>query len=155
MIGKYGPTVKWEKDGVVVFKKVNEGIDYKRLQQGEYTLEDIIDRTTDSTIGIYKKTPINIKKGPYGYYIQHNKIRKSIDGKTITLEEAIKLLERPSTIIHILRDDLSIRTGKYGLYIFYKTKKMTRPKFYKLDGYDMEQYDKAGLLKWIKEKYKV
>ena len=32
---------------------------------------------------------------------------------------------------------------------------MTRPKFYKLDGYDMEQYDKAGLLKWIKEKYKV
>jgi len=155
MIGKYGPTVKWEKDGVVVFKKVNEGIDYKRLQQGEYTLEDIIDRTTDTTIGIYKKAPINVKKGPYGYYIQHNKIRKSIDGKTITLEEAIKLLERPSTIIHILRDDLSIRTGKYGLYIFYKTKKMTRPKFYKLDGYDMEQYDKAGLLKWIKEKYKV
>ena len=155
MIGKYGPTVKWERDGAVVFKKVNEGIDYQKLQRGEYTLEDIIDRTTDTTIGIYKKTPINIKKGPFGHYIQHNKVRKSIDGSTITLEEAIKLLEKPSTIIHILRDDLSIRTGKYGLYIFHKTKKMTRPKFYKLDGYNMEQYDKDELLKWIKEKYKV
>ena len=69
MIGKYGPTVKWEKDGVVVFKKVNEGIDYTKLQRGEYTVEDIIDRTMDTTIGIYKKAPINVKKGPYGYYI--------------------------------------------------------------------------------------
>ena len=39
--------------------------------------------------------------------------------------------------------------------IFYKTKKMTRPKFYKLDGYNMDAYDKDNLLKWIKEKYKV
>ena len=155
MIGKYGPTVKWERDGIVVFKKVNEGIDYQKLQRGEYTLEDIIDRTTDTTIGIYKKVPINIKKGPYGYYIQHNKTRKSIEGPTITLKEAIKLLEKPSTIIYSLRDDLSIRTGKYGLYIFYKTKKMTRPKFYKLDGYNMDAYNKDDLLKWIKEKYKV
>lgn len=155
MIGKYGPTVKWERDGIVVFKKVNEGIDYQRLQRGEYTLEDIIDRTTDTTIGIYKKVPINVKKGPYGHYIQHNKIRKSIDGETITLEEAIKLLEKPSTIIHSLRDDLSVRTGKYGLYIFHKTKKMIRPKFYKLDGYNMDAYNKENLLKWIKEKYKV
>ena len=61
-IGKYGPTVKWDKDGVIVFKKVNEGIDYHRLQNGEYTLEDIIDRTTNTTIGIYKKAIINLKK---------------------------------------------------------------------------------------------
>ena len=32
---------------------------------------------------------------------------------------------------------------------------MTRPKFYKLDGYNMDTYDKDDLLKWIKEKYKV
>ena len=64
-------------------------------------------------------------------------------------------MEKPSTIVHSLRDDLSIRTGKYGLYIFHKTKKMVRPKFYKLDGYNMDAYDKDNLLKWIKEKYKV
>ena len=28
---------------------------------------------------------------------------------------------------------------------------MTRPKFYKLDDYDMDSYNKEELLKWIKE----
>ena len=48
---------------------------------------------------MYKKVPINVKKGPYGYYILYNKF-VSIDGPTITLK-AIKLLEKPSTIVHI------------------------------------------------------
>ena len=79
-------------------------------------------------------------------------ILKQNKSKKKNIEEAIKLLEKPSTIVHVLRDDLSVRTGKYGLYIFYKTKKMTRPKFYKLDDYNMDTYDKDDLLKWIKKK---
>ena len=48
----------------LVDENAQEGIDYKTLQRGEYTLEDIVDRTTDTTIGIYKKAPINVATKP-------------------------------------------------------------------------------------------
>ena len=156
MIGKYGPTVKYERDDIISFKKVNHDIDYFRLKNGEYTLDEIIDRTSDQTIGLYKNRPIDLRKGPYGYYIEYDGKKKSIgDKRIITLEDAIVLLEKPSTIVYELRDDLSIRNGKFGEYIFHKTKKMKKPKFYKLKGYDLNNYDKEKLLMWIKEKYHI
>jgi len=155
IIGKYGPTIKWQKNGNVAFKKVNENIDYDKLVEGRYSLEEIIDKSKDTTIGNYKNKPVNIKKGPYGYYIEYNKIKKSIESSNITLDEAIKLLEEPSSIVYNLRDDLSIRNGKYGKYIFYKTNKMKKPKFYKLNGYDFSSYNEKELLDWIKKKYNI
>ena len=56
---------------------------------------------------------------------------------------------------------MSIRNGKYGPYIFYKTKHMKRPQFLKLKGFkldDGEDYDTCDIEKlttWIEETYSV
>ena len=89
----------------------------------------------------------------------------SKDFNTINLDEIqyidiIKYLDRdvmdPSKPIGFIRElnkNLSIRTGKYGDYIFYKTPKMKQPKFFKLNGFseDYKNCDLNVLIKWIKE----
>lgn len=60
-----------------------------------------------------------------------------------------------SNIQRILNDDLSIRLGKYGSYIFYKTKQMRKPEFFKLASFK-EPYlicDKGILIEWIYKTY--
>ena len=155
IIGKYGPVIRYQKDGTMLFKKVIKNIDYEKLKQGKYNLDQLLDKISDNTIGMYKDFPINLKKGKYGYYIEYKSIKKSIgSNKSITLEEAVALIEKPSTIYGI-KKDLSIRMGKYGEYIFHKTEKMSKPKFYKYKDYQGDKNDKKAILEWIKEKYNI
>ena len=43
MIAKYGPVVKYEKDGETKFKSAKKDLDIEKLKRGEYTLEEIIE----------------------------------------------------------------------------------------------------------------
>jgi hypothetical protein len=56
-----------------------------------------------------------------------------------------------------LSKTLSIRTGKYGDYIFYKKPRMKTPKFFKLVGFenDYKKCNKQLLIDWIKQTYNV
>jgi DNA topoisomerase-1 len=53
-------------------------------------------------------------------------------------------------ILRVLSDDLSVRTGKYGVYVFYKTSEMSRPKFIHLRGFkeDPGTCDADTLMSW-------
>ena len=162
MIGKWGPTIKYVNGDIVIFKKVRAGIDYESIKSGLLKVDDIVDKISDESIGMYKDHPVNKKKGPYGYYIEWNNIRKSLNKETtITLENAIKLLEEPAKFYLALDDNLSIREGKYGKYIYHKTKSMKKPSFYKLNEYkdkvnlSLNQVEIEALKTWIKEKYKI
>ena len=146
MIGKYGPTVKYEKDGKVVFKKVKKDIDYDKIKNSECVVEDIVDSSTEQLIGFHEEKPIYCKYGPYGRYIQWNGQNKTIGEDTsIDLETVIPLFKP----ILILNKTTSIREGKYGSYIYYKKPKMKKPKFYKLDASLHKETDKKKLLDWI------
>ena len=63
------------------------------------------------------------------------------DTSDITIEDVRPLIENKtpvsssSSIIRNVNNDISIRNGKYGHYIFYKTDKMNKPKFIKLKGF--------------------
>ena len=53
----------------------------------------------------------------------------------IKLEDVLGVLEgkgKNSNILKKVNDSVSIRKGKYGEYIFYKTESMSKPKFLKL-----------------------
>jgi len=85
----------------------------------------------------------------------------------ISLEEVIRHIENDSTridgvaattigdvtdIIRIINDDISIRKGNYGNYIFYKTAKMKKPKFISLKTFKLD-YNKCSLndiTSWVK-----
>ena len=146
----------------VVFKKVKPGIMIEDLQNGKYSnLSEILveDSLLERVVGTYGGYNILLKTGRFGKYILWGKDgmnRKSIE-KThlqskqlsdISLDEVIRIIESEvesgttgtdlTGIIRTINDDISIRNGKYGDYIFYKTINMKKPKFISLKGFNKD-----------------
>lgn len=173
IIGKNGPTLKYTKeDGTLGFYGVKKNIDIDLLKAGHYTLEDVLETTQESikNLGLYKEQPVYLKYGSYGYYLECGELRKSLASvkinvpfKELTLEDAITILETcdpaSNSLVRHISNSLSIRKGKYGDYIFYKSENMKKPQFLKLQGFNINSdtnYMNCSLdtLKlWIKEKY--
>ena len=147
MIGKHGPVIKYEKDGETGFKSVKKGIDMNKLQKGELTLQEILDTSTKKPsgkiLGEFNGENVVLKTGKYGMYINYNGKNSSVkhvkkDYDDITLQDVLDVVKGKKTtnksIIKEISDEISIRKGKYGPYVFYKTKNMKRPKFINMKG---------------------
>jgi DNA topoisomerase-1 len=174
IIGKHGPVVKCtdkNDNKKVTFLPVKKDIDLKNKQ---LTLEDIIDNTVvnKDAIGKYKGQDLFIKNGKYGMYAKWGKESKSLKEKfgSLKIEEiqyidVIRYLDsdtvldptKPVGFVRELNSYLSIRTGKYGDYIFYKKPRVKTPQFLKLNGFDSDykKCDKMLILNWIKQKYDI
>jgi DNA topoisomerase-1 len=109
--------------------------------------------------GLYKKHPLIIKDGPHGHYLEYNKEKFSIKfdvsewikTQEINDEQIKMLIELMNQTIKI-NENISIRTGEKGRYIFYKTAKMKKPKFYNIP----DEYDDIDKIKdYIEKKYKL
>ena len=160
----------------IIFKKVKPGIIFDDLKTGKYTsLSDILveDSSLERIVGTYGGLNVILKNGRFGIYVvwgKNGENRKSFKcGKNISdisLEEVIRHIENDSTridgavttivdvtdIIRIVNDDISIRKGKYGDYIFYKTAQMKKPKFISLKTFKLD-YNKCSLndiTSWVK-----
>ena len=185
IIGKYGPVIKFidskekEKDKTkknATFIPVKKGLDIKVLldfeeQNGrKLTLDDVMDKvkTDQQSIGKYKGQDLFLKNGRYGIYAQWGKEMKSLKEldkpidkleylEVLTFLEKDNLLDpsKPVGLVRELSSNLSIRTGKFGDYIFYKKRCAKKPEFLKLNGFkdDYRMCDKGLLLNWIKITY--
>jgi DNA topoisomerase-1 len=185
IIGKYGPVIKFidskekEKDKTkknATFIPVKKGLDIKVLldfeeQNGrKLTLDDVMDKvkTDQQSIGKYKGQDLFLKNGRYGIYAQWGKEMKSLKEldkpidkleylEVLTFLEKDNLLDpsKPVGLVRELSSNLSIRTGKFGDYIFYKKRGAKKPEFLKLNGFkdDYRMCDKGLLLNWIKITY--
>ena len=123
----------------------------------------------DKKMGNYQGKPLYLKKGKYGLYVEWGSNKKSLKEfgnrpiENIEYADIIKILEKdnlldldkPVNFIRELTNNISIRTGKYGDYILYKTIKMKKPAFYKLTNFkeDYKNCDKNTILKWIEDTY--
>jgi DNA topoisomerase-1 len=60
-------------------------------------------------------------------------------------------------MVRKITDDISIRNGKYGDYIFYKTAEMKNPTFLKLKGFtgDYKTSSISSIIEWIQKTYKI
>lgn len=146
MIGKYGPVIKKDVNGDIKFLPVKKDINIDKLKKMEYSINDLIEeQSTNQIIGVYKGSNVMLKKGKYGNYITWGTDnKKSLSGldkdiDDITIDDVIPIIENKvtlnSSIVRTINDNISIRSGKFGNYIFYKTIHMTKPKFIKLDGF--------------------
>ena len=167
IIGKYGPVIKADLDGKTIFKPVKPNINLTKLRNNEYSLDDILENKTANTttrcLGKYKNKDVYVKTGKYGMYVEYNSIKKSLPLKkniqNVVLSDAIEILSNTSSnIIRKLNDDMSIRSGKYGDYIFYKKPQWKKPRFLKLNEfikeYGANSYKTCNLniiLEWLKE----
>ena len=168
-----------EENENIIFKKVKPGLIFDDLKLGKYAnLSDILveDSSLERVVGTYGGLNVILKNGRFGIYVvwgKNGENRKSFKcGKNISdisLEEVIRHIENGSNdstridgavttigdvtdIIRIVNDDISIRKGKYGDYIFYKTAKMKKPKFISLKTFKLD-YNKCSLndiTSWVK-----
>jgi len=123
----------------------------------------LIDKNIPKETTDYEIEPGYIfKTGVYGPYIKNGE--KNIKLKPgITLDKIINNNLSLDDIIHketgiiVLTESLSLRIGKYGWYIFYKTQTMHRPQFYTLKKYNFDEnnYDKNDIMKWINNTYNI
>ena len=186
IIGKYGPVIKRQlKPGskpsntlppATSFIPVKKDLDI--TQAHLMKLEDMMEPNQmkpNGSIGKYKGEDLFVKNGKYGLYAQwfkdgarEFKSLKELD--VVTVEQVkyldvLRILERETTLdpskpvgfVRELSSTLSIRTGKFGDYIFYKKPRDKTPKFLKLKEFTSEPRtcDKAVLLNWIKLTYSV
>jgi len=160
MIGKYGPVIKYEKDGETSFKGVKKNLDINKLKNGKYKLSEVLDvkkGSSGKSLGLYKDKEVLLKSGKYGMYISYDGTNKSVKHikksvEDITLSDVKDILDGKkvlsSNIIKEVNEYISIRKGKYGPYVFYKTKTMKKPRFINMKGIKTEDVT----VDWVMEK---
>ena len=162
----------------MTFIPLKKGLDIKVLTDFEQTngrkllLDDVIEPSntnSNGALGKYKGHDLFLKNGKYGPYAQwgsNMKSLKELDKPTEKMEymEVIKFLDKdildptkPVGLIRELTSNLSIRTGKFGDYLFYKKPRAKKPEFLKLNEFksDYKTCDKELLLNWIIQTYKI
>ena len=185
IIGKHGPVVKKttqitgskNKKPDVSFIPLKKGLDIKvlndfeQLHNRKMILEDVIEasNSNNGALGKYKGHDLFLKTGKYGPYAQwgtNMKSLKELDKPCEKMEyiEVIKFLDidildptKPVGLVRELSSNLSIRSGKFGDYIFYKKPRAKKPDFLKLNDFksDYKTCDKELLINWIKQTYKI
>jgi len=142
----------------------------KKIKEcSSYEIDEIKPEYKSLHCGLYKKHPLVIKDGPHGYYIDYKKEKTSLKNIETNISEWIKDQEINEERMNILIDymnndtnnminnDISIRKSKdKGYYIFYKTLKMKKPKFYSFPNELMNEPDYMNKIKdYIEKKYKL
>ena len=117
------------------------------------------ERIFDNLLISNNTEPINValKKGPYGFYLKHGTENISLDKDIVPKNANIQTINEELIIERMteymkekednnnslsgasktptsrkINEEYSIKTGKYGPYIFFKTDKMKKPKFISL-----------------------
>jgi hypothetical protein len=179
VIGKYGPIIKHcdPATNKTTFLPVKKDLDINALKAQSNSgtvsvkLEDIVDdtKTNKDAIGKYRGLDLFVKKGKYGIYAQWGSETRSLGADfsldNIVYTDVIRFLDKetvldptkPVGLVRELTPHLSIRTGKYGDYIFYKAARAKKPTFFKLAGFndDYKKCDKMLIINWIKLTYNI
>jgi len=129
-IGRFGPVVQigaTNEDDKPRFAQLG-----KELSMQTITLEEALALfRLPRTLGNFEGTTVTIGTGRFGAYILHNKkyvtLPKETDPMTITLDEAVKLIEakrQTDSANHLKTFDedaeLEVMNGRYGPYLKYK-----------------------------------
>lgn len=161
---KYGPIIiKKDGEDVEYLKVRNDiAIDMEALRQNKYTLNELV-LTSENALGSYNNEPIFIRNGKYGLYLECGNIRETVknikDPSKITLNMAIEVLQNRnnSGVLRELTNNLSVRKGKFGPYVFYKTPTMPKPKFFNIKKFPVGfmTCTKEDIVKWLEKTYDV
>jgi DNA topoisomerase-1 len=155
-------------DNVTDLKNVVDQIT-KIKQCASISIDEIKPEYKSLHCGQYKNHPLVIKDGPHGYYLDYKKEKislKSIDQINEWIKDQDMNEERMKLLIDyinynksmIINDNISIRKNKdkHEYYLFYKTIKMKKPKFYSFPNEYMNENDYIDKIKeYIEKKYKL
>lgn len=164
MVAKYGPVIKCVKNGKTTFKKVKEDIDLDKLRRGEYSLSEIVltnaAKKTARVLGEVDGNTVEIKNGRFGMYVECGGTKYNVDCEKsfeeVTIDDVREVLDN-SFKPRKLTGNASIRKGKYGPYIYYKTAQMSKPRFLDLKRYDGDFLKDpiSTITEWATQTYKI
>jgi len=168
----------FSKNGPMIKKRVKEEYEYKtirkikldleKLKRGEYTLEELLE-IPNEYLGNYLDKEIYLKNGPYGAYIIWGDKKESIKELSnkknlwdIQLQDIISILsiqketKLPPNVLRVINNNMTIRKGKFGPYIYYT--KEVKPECYSLKkflskGKNINTCDVKEIIEWIEETY--
>ena len=158
----------WTEDLVEflpIKKSMQSNLDLKKLKCGEYALDELV-IFKQSYLGMYQDSGVFLRNGPYGPYIEWNDTKKTTTEDRIgslTYEDALQLIteetatETPdSKFLRALTVEMSVRTGKYGPYVYYKTTTMKMPKFVNIKTFPQDALtcDSNVLISWVLDEVK-
>lgn len=161
---KYGPTIRRIlEDGTFQYSPVKKdmNIDLELLKSGGYSVDQLIEIKT-SLLGKFEGNDVFIKTGKYGPYVEYGDKRESVKSiekplDEITLDDVIPLFKKEDdkSVLRKINESMSLRRGKFGNYVFYKTERMVKPEFFNIKTFDKCPItcDTEILIKWLTEKY--
>ena len=131
----------------------------------EYNLQDIILKENNQ-LGNYQNEEIQIKSGRYGYYAEWGDKKESIKDinvplEDITLEILTEFLNKKQKenkpVLREINEQLSVRKSKFGLYIYYKTSSMKKPRFLNIKKFEkgVLTCEKDELINWLIKEYNI
>jgi len=164
---KYGPVIKRLLDnGSVEYLPVKKElkVDLDKLKEGKYTLEDLLE-IDNKLLGKYEGHHLYLKMGRYGRYVEwgpNKESLKNIDIETekITIADIKTFLENKTqktdkNILRVLNENMSVRKGKFGPYVFYKRSDMQKPEFLNIKKFNEGFFtcDAETLITWLINTY--
>ena len=170
IVGKNGPVIKCTEGSKTTFKSVRDDIDIAVLEKGGYKLNEIVthERPSGTYLGNIDGEPASLRTGKFGPYIQWKGGTKSLSSlglsmEEITIEQVTQALKgnlsssSGSGVLRSYTDSLSLRSGKYGPYVFFRTKGMSKPRFINLKGFkaNPETCDEQVMIQWLKDEHKL
>jgi len=170
VFNSYGASIKHVlEDGTTEYLSINpemaSSLDLEKAKRGEYAVDDLV---SQHHLGVYEGHNVILKTGKYGPYAQWGEKSQSVKSldkplSEITLADFVGLVESKSdgpkdkSTLRILTPVLSIRKGKYGAYVYYKTDAMEKPAFYPLKELrtSWANKDTPALIQWIQNTYNI
>jgi len=168
---QYGPVIRSKKEDTRGYQyysvKPDLIIDLEKAKTGGYQLTDLI-AISNENLGSHEGSNVALRLGKFGPYVEWNDQMISIRTvdkplELIELEDVVHLLQPKEVLRHVkpvgvlrqLSDDMSLRTGKFGPYVYYKTSKMKKPEFFNIKKFvePVETCPAETLVSWIKTTY--
>lgn len=161
---KHGPVLQ-EVSNPKKYASVNPNLEINidKLKNKAYTIDELLLKEP-SHLGTYQNEEITIKYGKFGYYAAWGDKKESLKNinmpvEKITREILIDFLEnkKETPYLRKLNENMEVRKGKFGMYVYYKTPSMNKPSFLNIkkfkDGILTAPIE--DVLAWINETYKL
>jgi topoisomerase IA-like protein len=143
-------------------------LDMDRVKRGEYTTSELLQGAAPpqsmESLGNLDGHLVFLKNGRYGKYLEWNGQKCSAKTGVSTLEAAEALLKHRSPpdgglssspgVLRVVNSDCSIRQGKYGQYVYYKTSEMKSPMFFAVKQFKWQTAKEEEILQWIRDQKK-
>jgi DNA topoisomerase-1 len=163
IIQPFGASIKHTSNetGEISYLPARKDLDIDLAKVNDYQVEDIV-AFKKTTLGEYCGMPVTLHNGKYGPYVRWGDKTQSLGDTSvqdITLEDIIPILDttrsppppKNAAILRPITTEMSIRSGKFGPYVYYKTDQMKKPAFISLKKFKQDPItcNLETLTQWI------